>query len=123
MGIHKGEPIVDPIRNYDTFKLADDGEVTYIYKRTVIYIGNINEGLKPPWEIRKLGVNKLKMMGFTNVTDEDINPYKPRDRKAREKIRKLDKNLDERSFQVYFFSNVYNEGSSHLNSSIDSTFG
>ena len=27
LGIHKGEPIVDPIRNYDNFKLADDGEL------------------------------------------------------------------------------------------------
>ena len=37
------------------------------------------------------------MMGFTNITDEDINPYKPRYRKARERIRKLDENLNERS--------------------------
>ena len=64
LGIQKGEPIVNPMRNYDNLKLADDGELTYIYKKTVIYLGNINEGLKPPWEIRKLGVNKLKMMGL-----------------------------------------------------------
>ena len=95
--IHKGEPIAKPIRNYDNFKLADDGELTYVYKKTVIYLGNINEGLKPPSEIRKLGVNKLKMMGFANITDEDINPYKPTYRKARKRIRKLDENLDERS--------------------------
>ena len=36
-------------------------------------------------------------MGFINITDEDINPYKPKYKKAREKIRKLDENLDERS--------------------------
>ena len=36
-------------------------------------------------------------MGFTNITDEDINPYKQRCKKAREKVRKLDENLDERS--------------------------
>ena len=53
LGIKRGEPIVDPIRNYDNFKLVDDGEITYIYKRTVIYLGNINERLKAPWEIRK----------------------------------------------------------------------
>ena len=29
--------------------------------------------------------------------DEDINPYKQRYKKAREKVRKLDENLDERS--------------------------
>ena len=48
LGIKRGEPIVDPIRNYDNFKLADDGEITYVYKRTVIYLGNINERLKAP---------------------------------------------------------------------------
>ena len=56
LGIHKGEPIVEPIRNYDNFKLADDGALTYVDKRTVIDIGNINYGIEPPWEIRKLGV-------------------------------------------------------------------
>ena len=84
--IHKGEPIAKPIRNYDNFKLADGGELTYVYKRTVIDLGNINEGLKPPSEIRKLGVNKLKMLGFTNVTDEDINPYKQRYKKRERRL-------------------------------------
>ena len=74
-GIQKGRPI-EPIRKYDNFKLADDGTLTYVYKRTVIDLGNINERLITPWEIRKLGVNKLKLMGFTNITDEDINLYK-----------------------------------------------
>ena len=62
LGIQKGEPIVDPIRNYDNFKLADDGEIAYVYKRTVIYLGNINERLKAPWEIRKIGVKKLQYL-------------------------------------------------------------
>ena len=31
------------------------------------------------------------------ITDEDINPYKPRYRKVRERVRKLDENLDEKS--------------------------
>ena len=48
LGIHKGEPIVKPIRNYDNFKLADDGSLTYVDKRTVIDLGNINEGLITP---------------------------------------------------------------------------
>ena len=39
-------------------------------------------------------------MGFMNVTDEDVQPYKPRYIKAREKIRKLDENLDERSKEI-----------------------
>ena len=87
MGIQKGEPIVDPIRNYDNFKLADDGEITYVYKRTVIYLVNINERLKTPWEIHKIGVKKLKLMGFMNVTDEDVQPYKPKYKVAREKLK------------------------------------
>ena len=36
-------------------------------------------------------------MGFMTITDENINPYKPRYRKARKKVRKLDENLDKRS--------------------------
>ena len=35
LSIHKGEPIVKPIRNYDNFKLSDDGELTFVDKRTV----------------------------------------------------------------------------------------
>ena len=51
--IKKGEPIIDPNREYLNFELSDDGEITYKYKRTVIDLGNIDEGLKEPWEIRK----------------------------------------------------------------------
>ena len=47
-GILKGIPKVEPIRNYDNFKLADNGPLSYIYKRTVIDLGNINERLKAP---------------------------------------------------------------------------
>ena len=32
--IQKGRPI-DPVRNYNNFKLADDGALSYMYKRTV----------------------------------------------------------------------------------------
>ena len=98
--IKKGETIIDPIREYRNFKLSDDGEITYIYKRTVIDLGNINKRLKAPWEIRKLGVSKLKLIGFTNITYEDINPYDQRFKKAREKVRKLDENLDKRSREI-----------------------
>ena len=97
IGIQKGIPI-DPIRKYDNFKLADDGALTYVYKRTVVIdLGNINERLKPPWEIRKLGVAKLRSMGFTNVTDEDIQPHRTRYVKKRKELRKLDGTLNERS--------------------------
>ena len=64
LGIHKGEPIVEPIANYDNFKLADDGALTYVDKRTVIDLGNINDGTEPSSEIRKFGVKKLKLMGL-----------------------------------------------------------
>ena len=52
-GIKGGEPI-EPIRNYDGFKQADDGGLTFIYKRTVISLGNINEGIEQPSEIRSI---------------------------------------------------------------------
>ena len=97
LGIHKGEPIVDPIRNYDNFKLADDGELNYVYKKTVIDLDNIDDGIAPPWEIRKLGVKKLRLMGFMSITDEDVQPHRSKYVKAREKVRILNENLDERS--------------------------
>ena len=46
--------------------------------------------------LRKLGVKKLRLMGFMNITDEDVKPYRLKYVKAREKIRKLDENLDKR---------------------------
>ena len=96
-GIQGGKPIMDPIREYRNFKLTKTGKLSYIYKRTVIDFGNINNRLKAPWEIRKLGVNKLRLMGFRDLTYEDINPYVPRYERAREDVMKLNENLDERS--------------------------
>ena len=96
-GIHGGKPIIDPVREYDYFKLTNNGKLSYKYKRTVIDFGNINDRLKAPWEIRKLGVAKLRLMGFRTITYEDINPYDRRHKKAREDVMKLNENLDERS--------------------------
>ena len=96
-GIQGGEPMIDPIREYRNFKLTKNGKLSYKYKRTVIELGNINEGLKAPWEIRRLGVTKLRLMGFRNLTYEDINPYDQRSKRAREEVMKLNENLDERS--------------------------
>ena len=56
------------MREYRNFKLTKNGKLSYKYKRTVIDLGNIDERLKAPWEIRKLGVNKLRLMGFRNLT-------------------------------------------------------
>ena len=63
----------------------------------MIDFGNINNRLKAPWEIRKLGVTKLRLMSFRNLTYEDINPYDRRSKRAREEVMKLNENLDERS--------------------------
>ena len=62
--IQGGKPIIEPMREYRNFKLTMNGKLFYKYKRTVIDLGNIDEGLKAPWEIRKLGVNKLRFNGF-----------------------------------------------------------
>ena len=96
-GIQGGEPIIEPVREYQNFKLTKNGKLSYKYKKTVIDFGNINNRLKAPWEIRKLGVAKLRLMGFTSITYEDINPYDRRSKKAREDVMKLNENLHERS--------------------------
>ena len=88
---------MDPIREYRNFKLTKTGKLSYVYKRSAIDLGNINNRLKAPWEIRKLGVNKLRSMGFRDLTYEDINPYVHRYKRAREDVMKLNENLDERS--------------------------
>ena len=36
--------------------------------------GNINEGLKPPSEIRKVGAKRLTSMGFIDINYKDIRP-------------------------------------------------
>ena len=71
--------------------------LTCTRKLTVIDFDNINNRLKAPWEIRKLGVTKLRLIGFRDITYEDINPYKLKYKSAREKVMKLNENLDERS--------------------------
>ena len=96
-GIRKGEPVLEPIRKYDNFKLADDGALTFVYKRIVIDLGNINERIKPPSELWRLSVAKLRSMGFTNITDEDTHPHRAKYIKARKKVKILNENLDERS--------------------------
>ena len=95
--IQGGKPIIEPIREYDYFKLTNNGKLSYKYKRTVIDFGNINNRLKAPWEIRRLGVAKLRLMGFRTITGEDINPYRTKYKVAREDVMKLNENLDGRS--------------------------
>ena len=96
-GIQGGKPIIDPVREYQNFKLTKNGKLSYKYNKTVIDFGIINNRLKAPWEIRRLGVPKLRLMGFRTITDEDINPYRNKYKKARDDVMKLNENLDERS--------------------------
>ena len=39
----------------------------------------------------------MKLLGFTNITDEDTNPHRARYKKVREKVTILNENLNERS--------------------------
>ena len=97
LGINNGTPIEEPTIRYNSFKLADDGSLMFVYKRTVIDLGNINERIKSPSELRRLSVAKLKAMGFTDITDEDTHPYRTKYKVARDKVKKLNENSDERS--------------------------
>ena len=42
----------------------------------------------------------MNLTGFRDITDEDVQPYKPKYKVVREKVRKLNKNLDERSKEI-----------------------
>ena len=94
LGINNGTPIEEPTIKYDSFKLADDGSLTFKYKRTVIDLGNINKRIKLPSELRRLNVAKLKVMGFTDITDEDTHLYRAKYLVARDKVKKLNENLE-----------------------------
>ena len=52
------------MREYRNFKLTKNGKLSYVYKRTVIDLGNINEELKAPWDICRIGVKKIEIDGF-----------------------------------------------------------
>ena len=98
LGIKGGTNMVEPIRDYGSFDIDDNGNLTFICKNEVTGLGNIKEGLLSPSKmIMKLGVNRLKSMGFKNIIDEEIYPYRVRYKDAREKVSKLNENLKERS--------------------------
>ena len=44
LGIKGGDNIEEPIRNYHSFDLYDNGKLTFVHKNEVIGLGNINEG-------------------------------------------------------------------------------
>ena len=96
LGTENGTPVEEPSIRYNSFKLADDGSLTFVYKRTVIDLSNFNKRIKSPSELRRLSIAKLKAMGFTDITDEDTHPYRSKYIVARDKVKKLNENLDER---------------------------
>ena len=98
LDIKGGANIVEPIRNYDSFSLDDNGNLTFVRINEKVDIGKSNVGLSSPSKmIKKLGVNRLKSMGFMNITDEDIYHYRARYKDARGKVVKLNENFNERS--------------------------
>ena len=92
LGIENGTPIEEPSIKYNSFKLADDGSLTFVYKRTFIDLGNINNRIKPPSELRRLSIAKLKAMRFMDITDKDTHPYRAKYKVARDKVKKLNEN-------------------------------
>ena len=97
-GIEGGGNIVDPIRDYETFDIDDNGNLTFIHKNEVIGLGIIQEGLLSPSRmINKLGGNRLKSMGFTNIKYKDLQPHRDKYEKAKKKVRILNATLNERS--------------------------
>ena len=81
---------MESIRNYGYLNLDDNGHLTFMCENEVKDLGDINKGLYSPARmINELSVNRLKLMGFTNITDEDIHPYRDGYKNARDKVRKL----------------------------------
>ena len=61
--------INEPITDYHSFDLDNNGNLNFKSKHGKIYIGNINKGLKLPSKIiQNLGVNRLQLMGFSDIT-------------------------------------------------------
>ena len=68
---------MEHIIDYNKFDSDDSGNLTFKYGKEDMYLGNINEGLNSPSKmIKKLGVNRLESIGFMNITNEDIYPYR-----------------------------------------------
>ena len=87
----------------------------------MIDFGNINNKLKAHWEIRKLGVAKLKLIGFRDIMYEDINTYKLKYKRVREDVMKLNENLDERSKAIESSSTTDAEAIEVTSKDIDAT--
>ena len=64
LGMQGGKPIIEPMREYRNFELSDDREITYKYKRTVIYLGNIDDGLKGALGNSEIRYQKIEINGL-----------------------------------------------------------
>ena len=105
LGIKGGADIINPIRDYEAFDIDENGNSTFIYKNEVIGLGNVEGGLLSPSKmIRKLGVKRLESLGFINIDDEDVQPSRKKHVEKREKLRKLDENLDKTSKKIEYSS-------------------
>ena len=101
LGIKGSDKIVEPMRDYNSFTSDDNGNLKLTYKDIVIELGNINEDLlSPSSTVKELGVKRLKLLGFRNIIDKDMRPYRPEYIRNREKVRKLNENLVERSKEI-----------------------
>ena len=88
---------------YKSFNLDDNGNLTFKYedkgKNKFIKFGNINDRLISPSGIRRLGVNRLRLMGFSGITYKDVEPGEYKD-PAVVKFGKLDDNLNKMSKEI-----------------------
>ena len=98
LGIEGGDKIMKPIRSTDYLNLDNNGNLTFVRKNKAIDLGNVNRDLYSPSRmVEELGVNRLNLLGFRDITGEDIRPYRSRYKDASEMVRKLNDNLNERS--------------------------
>ena len=91
-----GANMVEAIRGYDCLNLDDNGYLTFTYENEVKNLGNINKGPYSSSRMTKeIGVNRPKLMG--DMTYKDVQPTCSKYKDVREKVRKLNDNLNERS--------------------------
>ena len=60
-------------------------------------------------EILGVFLGFFRFLGFRGITDEDVKPSRTKYKVAREKVRKLDENLDKRSKEIESPSTTYAE--------------
>ena len=64
---------MEPTRSSDYLNLDNNGHLTFKHENDVKDLGNMNIGQNSPSKmVKELGVTRLKLMGVTNRTNEDI---------------------------------------------------